>query len=96
MKHSAIDPDDVLVAVSELGVVAIVGPRGVRLQMPMRCRPRMVGIRLVDVLPRQLGQAEVRHQNQAENHPTDGARHVPVIMVATERCVKQRFARLRD
>lgn len=93
--HNAVEPDDVFIVVCELGVVAIVGRRRVWLQMPMRCRPGMVCVSLVYVLRRQPGQAEVRHQNQAENHPTEGRRHVPVIMVAKGQCVKQGSAQTR-
>ena len=89
IKQDAIEPDDVLVVVRELGVVEIVRRRRVCLQMPMHRRPGMVGVSLMYVLRRQPGQAEVRHENQAENHPTDGTPHVPVIMVAKERCIKQ-------
>ena len=55
-----------LIVVRELGVVAIVGRSRVWLQMPMRSRPGMVGVSLMDMLRRQRRQGEVRHQNQAE------------------------------
>ena len=47
-----VKPDYVAVIVGELSVVAIVAPRVVRLEVPMNCRVRVVGVGFVHVLGR--------------------------------------------
>jgi hypothetical protein len=90
IEHNAIEQDDVLIVVRELGVVAIVRRSRVWLQMPMRGRPGMVGVSLMDMLRRQRRQGEIRHQDRADDGAAEGRLHLPVIMVTNERCVKQR------
>jgi hypothetical protein len=59
-----------------------------RLQMPVRSRSGMVGVSLMNVLPRDRRQGDVRHQDQAESDLPKGLLHVRTIM-ATERRVRQ-------
>jgi hypothetical protein len=65
----------VVVIDCELGVITIVGRSRVWLQMPMRRRPGMVGIGLVEMLWRQRRQGEIRHQNQADHRAAEGTLH---------------------
>ena len=69
------------IVAGELSFVVIVRPDGVRVEVPMDHRMRVLSVGLVQVL---LGNnrrdGDVGRQDHADNDPTDTRGHGPVIM----------------
>jgi hypothetical protein len=82
MQRNAIQPDDVFILVCQLGVIFVVVRNRMRQQVPVRSRPRMVGVSLMDMLRRQRRESNVRRQDEAESNPAEGLCHGQMIMVA--------------
>ena len=70
LQGDAVQPDDVLIVVCELGMVAIVRRHRVRLQVPVNGRAGMVSVGLVHVLWRhRRREGEVGRQYEADSGP---------------------------
>lgn len=90
VQGDAIQPDNVIVVVSQLSMVPVMRPDRVRLQMPMDGRVGMVGIRLVRVLRRdRCQQGNVGRQNQGYKGAAEWKPHARTIMASGQSDIKQ-------
>jgi hypothetical protein len=75
-----IQPDDAFLVLREFGAVVIVRFEGMRFQMPVNERMRVIGVGLVEVVRRHRGgRSQPRHKSQSDDGAPEPGRHGAIM-----------------
>jgi hypothetical protein len=86
-----IQPDDAFLVLRDFGAVVIVRFEGVRFQMPVNERMRVIGVGFVEVVRRHRGgRSQPRHKSQSDDGAPEPGRHGQLWTILARRLLTPR------